>query len=53
MQLSADPVTARALQYLERVAGGVDFGSVPETQEAEFTAMWEAVSVYARAAWRL
>jgi hypothetical protein len=47
MQLSADPITARALQYLERVAGGVYFRFVPETQEAQFTAMWEAVSVYA------
>jgi hypothetical protein len=47
MQLSADPITARALQYLERVAGGVYFRFDPKTQEAQFTAMWEAVSVYA------
>ena len=47
MQLGDDPITARRLQYLERVSGGVYFRFDPKTQERQFSEMWEAVSVYA------
>ena len=47
MQLGADPGTARALQFLERVAGGVYFQFDPQTQEQQFAQMWQAVSAYA------
>jgi hypothetical protein len=47
MQLSNDPITARKLQYLERVSGGVYFRFDPRTQEQQFAEMWQAVSAYA------
>jgi hypothetical protein len=47
MQLSDDPITARKLQYLERVSGAVYFRFDPRTQEQQFAEMWEAVSAYA------
>jgi hypothetical protein len=47
MQLGDDLITARRLQYLARVSGGVYFRFDPRTQERQFSEMCEAVSVYA------
>jgi hypothetical protein len=47
VQLGADLITARRLQYLARVSGGAYFRFNPRTQERQFSEMWEAVSVYA------
>jgi hypothetical protein len=47
MQLGNDPITARSLQYLARVAGGAYFRFDPRTQERQFSEMWKAVSAYA------
>jgi hypothetical protein len=47
IQLGDDPHTARRLQYLARVSGGVYFRFDPRTQERQFSEMWKAMSVYA------
>jgi hypothetical protein len=47
IQLGEDPTTARRLQYLARVSGGVYFRFDPRTQERQFSDMWEAMSLYA------
>jgi hypothetical protein len=39
-------ITARRLQYLARISGGVFFRFDPRTQERQFSEMWKAVSVY-------
>jgi uncharacterized protein YlaI len=46
IQQSDDPVTARKLQYLQRVAGAVDFKFDPKTQQQQFAEMLEMVSAY-------
>ena len=47
MQLGDDPSTARRLQYLARVSGGVYFQFDPKTQQRRFSEMCEAVSAFA------
>ena len=47
IQLGNDAATARRLQYLARVSGGVYFRFNPRTQERQFTELWAAVSAYA------
>jgi hypothetical protein len=47
IQQGDDPVTARRLQYLAKVSGGVYFRFDPRTQGQQFSEMWEAMSVYA------
>jgi hypothetical protein len=47
MQLGDDLITARRLQYLARISGGVYFRFDPRTQEQQFSEMWKAMSVYA------
>ena len=47
IQLGDDLITARKLQYLARVSGGVYFRFDPRTQERQFSEMWKAMSVYA------
>src|SRR5262249_21397535 len=47
IQLGNDAATARKLQYLARVSGGVYFRFDPRTQERQFTELWAAVSAYA------
>jgi len=47
IQQGGDPVTARRLQYLAKVSGGVYFRFNPRTQERQFSEMWRAMSAYA------
>jgi hypothetical protein len=47
IQLGNDAATARKLQYLARVSGGVYFRFDPRTQERQFSEMWEVVSAFA------
>jgi hypothetical protein len=47
IQLGDNPHTARKLQYLARVSGGVYFRFDTRTQERQFSEMWKAMSVYA------
>ena len=47
MQLGDDLITARRLQYLARVSGGVYFQFDPRTQQRRFSEMWDAVSAFA------
>lgn len=46
IQQSDDPVTARKLQYLQRVASAVYFKFDPKTQQQQFAEMLEMVSAY-------
>jgi hypothetical protein len=46
IQQSDDPVTARKLQYLQRVAGAAYFKFDPKTQQQQFAEMLEMVSTY-------
>jgi hypothetical protein len=41
-----NPTTARKLQYLARVSGGVYFPFDPKTQERQFAEMWSALAIY-------
>jgi hypothetical protein len=47
IQQGNSPVTARKLQYLARVSGGVYFRFDPRMQERQFAEMWSALSIYA------
>jgi hypothetical protein len=47
MQQGNDPITARKLQYLNRVSGAAHFRFDPGTQQQQFTEMLEAISTYA------
>jgi hypothetical protein len=47
IQLGDDPTTARRLQYLARVSGGVYFRFDPRTQDRQSADMWQAMSAYA------
>ena len=47
IQQGDDPVTARKLQYLQRVSGAAHFKFDPKTQREQFAEMLEMVSAYA------
>jgi hypothetical protein len=47
IQQGDDPVTARKLQYLQRVSGAAYFKFDPKTQQQQFTEMLETISTYA------
>ncbi len=47
IQQGDDPVTARKLQYLQRVSGAAYFKFDPKTQQQQFAEMLEVVSAYA------
>jgi hypothetical protein len=47
IQQGDDPVTARKLQYLQRVSGAAYFKFDPKTQQQQFAEMLEMVSAYA------
>jgi hypothetical protein len=47
IQQGDDPVTARKLQYLQRVSGAAYFKFDPKTQQQQFAKMLEMVSAYA------
>jgi hypothetical protein len=47
IQQGGDPVTARKLQYLQRVSGAAYFKFDPKTQQQQFAELLEAVSAYA------
>jgi hypothetical protein len=47
MQFGEDPATESKLRYVARVSGGTYFQFDPRTQERQFEAMWNAMSIYA------